>query len=156
MILVNCCVSLRAIDWWSQDINGGDRVWREMMWCVCGLNINKKSWWLVHIPRYDCYYSLPICLTQSYTEVFGVSTSEFQTHVPLAQEISISDYLDLIELAEDHETGISWYMGKLPLHTDVPEMFEDICNAPNSPWRNLGEVVFKRCYIIYSQINMYI
>lgn len=66
----------------------------------------------------------------------------------LAQEISISDYLDLIELAEDHETGISWYMGKLPLHTDVPEMFEDICNAPNSPWRDLGEVVFKRCYII--------
>ena len=60
----------------------------------------------------------------------------------LAQEISISDYLDLIELAEDHETGISWYMGKLPLHTDVPEMFEDICNAPNSPWRDLGEVVF--------------
>ena len=89
------------------------------------------------------YYSLPICLTQSYTVVFGVSTSEFQTHVPLAQEISISDYLDLIELAEDHETGISWYMGKLPLHTDVPEMFEDICNAPNSPWRDLGEVVFR-------------
>jgi len=53
-------------------------------------------------------------------------------------EISISDYLDLIELAEDHETGISWYMGKLPLHTDVPEMFEDICNAPNSPWRKFG------------------
>lgn len=53
-------------------------------------------------------------------------------------EISISDYLDLIEVAEEHETCISWYMGKLPLHTDVPEMFEDIVNAPNSPWRKYG------------------
>lgn len=53
-------------------------------------------------------------------------------------ELSISDYLDLIEVAEEHETCISWYMGKLPLHTDVPEMFDDICNAPNSPWRKYG------------------
>lgn len=53
-------------------------------------------------------------------------------------EISIADYLDLIEVAEEHETCISWYMGKLPLHTDVPEMFDDICNAPNSPWRKYG------------------
>ena len=56
------------------------------------------------------------------------------------KEISISDYLDLIEVAEEHETCISWYMGKLPLHTDVPEMFDDICNAPNSPWRCLGGI----------------
>ena len=53
-------------------------------------------------------------------------------------EIRISDYLDLVEVAEEHETCISWYMGKLPLHTDVPEMFEDIANAPNSPFRKYG------------------
>jgi len=53
-------------------------------------------------------------------------------------EISISDYLDLVEVAEEHETCISWYMGKLPLHTDVPELFEDITNAPNSPFRKYG------------------
>ncbi|CAJ1334089.1 unnamed protein product [Effrenium voratum] len=53
-------------------------------------------------------------------------------------EVSISDYLDLIELAEEHETCISWYMGKLPLHTDVPELFEDVTNSPNSPWRKFG------------------
>ena len=35
------------------------------------------------------------------------------------------DYLDLVEVAEEHETCISWYMGKLPLHTDLPELFED-------------------------------
>ena len=49
----------------------------------------------------------------------------------------MSDYLDLIEVAEEHETCISWYMGKLPLHTEVPEMFEDVCNARNGPWRRL-------------------
>ncbi|CAE7853163.1 kdm8 [Symbiodinium necroappetens] len=53
-------------------------------------------------------------------------------------EISVSDYLDLVEVAEEHETCISWYMGKLPLHTDLPELFEDINNSPNSPWRKFG------------------
>ncbi|CAE7203686.1 kdm8 [Symbiodinium natans] len=53
-------------------------------------------------------------------------------------EISVSDYLDLVEVAEEHETCISWYMGKLPLHTDLPELFEDINSSPNSPWRKFG------------------
>jgi len=53
-------------------------------------------------------------------------------------EISVKDYLDLVEVAEEHETCISWYMGKLPLHTDLPELFEDINNSPNSPWRKFG------------------
>eukprot|EP00440_Ansanella_granifera_P026970 gb/GFBE01029290.1/.p1 GENE.gb/GFBE01029290.1/~~gb/GFBE01029290.1/.p1 ORF type:complete len:624 (+),score=113.26 gb/GFBE01029290.1/:1-1872(+) len=53
-------------------------------------------------------------------------------------EIKVSDYLDLIELAEEHETCISWYMGKLPLHQEVPELFEDIQNSKRSPFKKYG------------------
>ena len=87
----------------------------------------------------------------SYIHVFCGTSTIFYVKARVGfslppKELSISDYLDLIEVAEEHETCISWYMGKLPLHTDVPEMFDDICNAPNSPWRCLGGigVVFSR------------
>lgn len=101
----------------------------------------EKSRWLGYIPRDELLQPANLLYTNFSASPFFEFKTQFS---PLAQEISISDYLDLIELAEEHETGISWYMGKLPLHTDVPEMFEDIGNAPNSPWRDLGsEIVLK-------------
>eukprot|EP00931_Biecheleriopsis_adriatica_P032789 TRINITY_DN19088_c0_g4_i1.p1 TRINITY_DN19088_c0_g4~~TRINITY_DN19088_c0_g4_i1.p1 ORF type:complete len:632 (-),score=116.58 TRINITY_DN19088_c0_g4_i1:81-1976(-) len=53
-------------------------------------------------------------------------------------EISVSDFLDLVEIAEEHETCISWYMGKLPLHKEIPELFEDIQNSAETPYKKYG------------------
>jgi len=53
-------------------------------------------------------------------------------------EIPVSEYLDLIEVAEQHETCISWYMGKVPLREELPELWEDIEASPMSPMKKYG------------------
>lgn len=53
-------------------------------------------------------------------------------------EIPVAEYLSLIETAEAHETCISWYMGKVPLREEMPELWEDILNAPKSPLKKFG------------------
>lgn len=48
-------------------------------------------------------------------------------------ELPISEYLNLIEQAETHRTCISWYLGKVPLREEIPELWQDIQAAATSP-----------------------
>jgi len=52
--------------------------------------------------------------------------------------LTMSDYLDMIEEAEHDGSSVPFYMGKIPLSQEVPELVEDIDDAPASPWKKFG------------------
>mmetsp|Transcript_19613 Transcript_19613/g.45653 ORF Transcript_19613/g.45653 Transcript_19613/m.45653 type:complete len:498 (-) Transcript_19613:57-1550(-) len=53
-------------------------------------------------------------------------------------EMPFAEYLDLVEEAERLSKPPAFYMGKMPLHRELPELFEDINSAPGSPWAKLS------------------
>lgn len=55
-----------------------------------------------------------------------------------AVELPMADFLDRIEECEATGDGSPFYMGKVPLKTDVPEMWEELLAAPASPMKKYG------------------
>jgi len=53
-------------------------------------------------------------------------------------EMAFGEYLELVEEAESLHRPPAFYMGKMPLHKELPELCEDISQAPDSPWAKLA------------------
>jgi len=53
-------------------------------------------------------------------------------------EIPLEEYLSMIEECEKHAEPPSFYMGKVPLKQELPELVEDIESAPVSPLKKYG------------------
>jgi len=52
--------------------------------------------------------------------------------------LRLAEYLDMIAEAEQAGGTVPYYMGKVSLEREVPEMLEDVDAAPESPWKLYG------------------